>query len=99
MIPLLLALLMIVTPSAPPRATLIQRAVVGNQIVVIYDIASGPYPVVDAPGGTADVQLVVDAQGWRGRVLARLSLCGGALVVDGATVTQQRCVWLPVGGK
>lgn len=93
---LLVALLVAAQLAAPSRTTLISRAVVGNQVVVVYDLASGDYPTIAASGGAADVQLVQDAQGWRGRVLARLPLCGGALVVDGATVVEQRCAWVPV---
>lgn len=93
--PLLITLLLLALQPTP-RTTLISRAVVGDQVIVAYDLASGPYPTIDAPGGVVHVQLVQDAQGWRGRVIATLGLCAGVLMVDGVTVTQQRCQWVPV---
>jgi hypothetical protein len=94
-----LALLLAAHLVVAPRTTLISRVVAGNQVQLVYDLASGEYPTIDAPGGSANAVLEQDAQGWRGRVLARLPLCGGALVVDGATVAQQRCTWVPVVAK
>ena len=90
-----LALLLAAHLVAVPRTTLISRAVVGYEVQLVYDIASGDYPTVAAPGGSANVLVEQDSNGWRGRVLARLPLCGGALVVDGVTVVAQRCQYLP----
>lgn len=92
----LILLLFVGLGSLAEAATLISRQERADGLHVVY-LAEGPaQPVVSVEAGTiTGYTAIQDGAHWRATVSATLDPCRGVLRIDGAAVTQQRCVWLP----
>ena len=96
----ILILLLLICAGVVHAATQIQRVVDGNQIRLVYLVEADHEPrITTGDEYVTSRALVQDGQQWRLTINATLPLCSGELAIDGATVTKQRCVYMPIGAK
>jgi hypothetical protein len=94
-------LLIALGPAQPAHATLISRTASAGFVQVVYLLEADHQPLIAVSNGHITQATIVadNTGGWRATVAAQLDECAGALTVDGETVTQQWCVWLPIGAS
>ena len=79
--------------------TQISRVQTANGVHIAYLVEAAEPVAITVIGGEVRISSVSSGDGWRATITGTLNSCDGALVVDGETIVQQRCVWLPIGAR